>query len=527
MKRILCAAFLAGTVLDAQVTYDRIRNASAEPGNWLTYSGNYAGHRYSPLAEINRDNVARLQPAWVYQSRETGNIETTPIVVDGLLYVTEKPHIVTALDGRTGRPIWSYRRPAPTGLRGCCGQVNRGLAILGDTLFHNTYDSRLLAIDVNSGRMRWEVQVADATTGATMTAAPLAVKDKVIVGISGGEFGVRGYLDAYHAATGERAWRFHTVPAPGEPGNDTWEGNSWKTGGATTWVTGSFDPQLNLIYWGTGNPSPDYNGDDREGDNLYSNSLVALDADTGKMRWHFQFTPHDVHDWDSNQVPVIVDGVIDGRPRKLIVQGNRNAFYYVLDRETGAFISGTPYAKQTWADGIDGKGRPIVKPGTAPTAEGNLVYPGLGGGTNWYSPSYSPQTHLFYLMAHEDYAQVFYKLKSEYRRGENFESGGTRDVEGAESRGVVKAIDAVTGAIRWQFDLFAAPSAGILSTAGGLVFSGTREGYFFALDAASGKALWRFQTGGQVWSNPMSFQVDGRQHVAIAAGNGLFVFAVK
>jgi alcohol dehydrogenase (cytochrome c) len=528
--------FLAVATLTGEVPYERIRNASAEPGNWLTYSGNYSGHRHSPLSQIDRDNVSRLEPAWVYQSREAGHIATSPIAIDGLLYLTEKPHIVTSLDGRTGRPLWSYRRPPARDTVGCCGPVNRGVAVLGNALFSLTYDGRLIALDLTSGRLRWEVPIVDPKTGHSLTAAPLVVKDKIIVGMSGGEFGVRGFLDAYHASTGQRAWRLWTVPAPGEPGHDTWAGDSWKTGGATTWLTGSYDPDLNLLFWGTGNPAPDYNGDDRRGDNLYSNSLLAIDADSGSLRWHFQFTPHDLHDWDSNQVPVLLEGIVNGpsapksgqaRPRKLVVQANRNGFYYVLDRETGEFLRGSPFAKQTWAEGLDARGRPMVRAGTAPSPEGTTVYPGLAGATNWFSPSYSPATRLFYLMAHEDYAQVFYKVKREYKPGAHFEGGGARDVEGVEDRGVVKALDPLDGAIRWQFDLHSPPSAGVLSTGGGLVFAGTREGYFFALDDRTGKPLWRFQTGGPIWANPMSFEVNGRQHVAIASGSAIFVFALR
>ncbi|HEY2930248.1 MAG TPA: PQQ-dependent dehydrogenase, methanol/ethanol family [Acidobacteriota bacterium] len=518
---------LLGQMTFGQVPYERIRRAEAEPGNWLTYSGNYQGHRHSPLTQINAANVARLKPAWVYQMREAGKVETSPIVVDGILYITEKPNIVTALDGRTGRPLWGYRRTIPAGVRGCCGQVNRGLAILDDALFLGTYDAHLVALDLQTGKARWDVTVADYKLGHTITVAPLAVKDKVIVGIAGAEYGIRGFLDAYDAKTGKRVWRYWTIPGPGEPGHKTWQGESWRTGGASTWVTGSYDPELNLIYWGTGNPAPDWNGDDREGDNLYSCSLLALDADTGKLRWYFQFTPHDVHDWDSNQVPVLIDVAAGGRTRKLVAQANRNAFYYVLDRESGEFLCGAPYVKQTWARGLDARGRPMVLPNTDPTPEGRLVYPGLGGGTNWFSPSYSPRTGLFYVHAQEDYAQVYYKLKTPYKPGEQFEGGGAHNVAGVEPYGVVKALESETGKLRWEFKLHALSSAGLLSTGGGLVFGGNREGNFFALDAETGKPLWHFQTGGEVGANPVSFLVDNKQYVAIAAGRALFAFVVE
>jgi alcohol dehydrogenase (cytochrome c) len=526
MRAHAAALLLAATPALAQVPFQRIVDGRKEPANWLTYSGDYSGQRHSPLRQIHKGNIAALQPAWVYQSREAGKIETSPLAIDGIVYITEKPHIVTALDGRTGRPVWTYRRPEPRDVPGCCGPVNRGLAVLGDTLFHCTYDNHLVALDLHTGKERWARKIADQGTGHSMTAAPLAVKDKVIVGIGGGEFGIRGFLDAYDAATGERAWRFWTVPGPGEPGHDTWEGESWQTGGAGTWITGSYDPTQNLIFWGTGNPSPDYNGDDREGDNLYSNSLVALDADTGRLRWHFQYTPHDLHDWDSNQVPVLLEGVVAGRARKLVVQGNRNGFYYVLDRETGEFLSGTAYTKQTWASGLDARGRPVRLPNTAPSAAGTTVYPGLAGGTNWFSPAYSPLTRLFYMQTRADYSQVFYKLKPEYQPGRHFEGGGTRDVEG-EQHGALKAFDAVTGRLRWEFPLHAPPSGGVLSTAGGILFTSSREGYVIALDATTGRALWRFNTGGQIHANPVTFEVAGKQHVAIAAGQSIFAFALS
>jgi alcohol dehydrogenase (cytochrome c) len=522
MSALLLLTLLAQS---GPITPERLVRATAEPANWLTYSGTYNGHRHSPLAQITPANVARLRPVWVYQSREAGKIETSPIVIDGVLYLTEKPHIVTALDGRTGRPVWSYRR-ARVKVSTCCGEVNRGPAVLGDGLFYTTLDAHLVALDRRTGVLRWEVEVADYRLGHSMTAAPLAVKDKIIAGISGGEFGIRGFLDAYDARTGKRAWRLWTIPGKGEPGNETWSGNSWKTGGAPTWVTGTYDPELNLLYWGTGNPAPDYNGDARKGDNLHSNSLLAVDPDSGKLRWAFQYTPHDLHDWDSNQVPVLIDAPFGGRARKLVAHANRNAFFYLLDRVTGEFLLGAPYAKQTWATGLDPRGRPLRRPGMEPSEKGTLVYPGLAGATNWYSPAYNPDTRLFYVQAHEDYAQIFHKRDTPYKPGGRFEGGSARDVEGSEHYGVVKAIDPTTAKIVWQFPLHSAPSGGVLSTSGGLVFSGNREGFFFALDARTGKPLWRFQTGGLIWANPITFAVDGRQHVLIPAGQAIFVFAL-
>jgi alcohol dehydrogenase (cytochrome c) len=411
----------------------------------------------------------------------------------------------------------------PPDLLVCCGQVNRGLAISGDTLFLGTLDAHLIALDGRTGRVRWDAVVADYKTGHSITAAPLVVKDKVIVGISGGEYGIRGFLDAYDVETGKRVWRFWTVPGPGEAGHETWSGDSWKTGGAPTWVTGSYDADMNLLYWGTGNPGPDYNGDARQGDNLYANSLVAIDPDTGKLKWHFQFTPHDLHDWDANHVPVLVDAIVHGKSRKLVAMANRNSFFYLLDRATGEFLLGTPFARQTWADGLDDRGRPVLLPGMSPSLEGTKVYPGLHGGTNWFSPSYSPITRLFYVAAREE-ATSFYVGLPEYLPGNFYSAGGFRGIPGLEPWGAARALALETGKQVWEFPLHSPPWAGLLSTAGGLVFGGTNEGHFFALDATTGRPLWRFPTGGPVQANPISFLCDGKQFVAEAAGHALLVF---
>jgi len=524
--KVVVLLLLSAELVFAQVSYDRILRADSEPQNWLTYSGNYKGFRHSSLREINTTNVGRLKPVWVYQLREPGRLETSPIVVDGIVYISENSHIVTALDGRTGRPLWRYTGTPIRDFRACCGAVNRGLAILDDQLFLGTIDARLVALDMRTGKVRWEVKLADYKAGYSITAAPLAVKDKVIVGISGGDLGIRGFLDAYDSKTGKRVWRLWTIPAPGEPGHETWEGDSWRTGGGGTWITGAYDPELNLLYWPAGNPGPDFNGDYRKGDNLYTNSLLALDVDTGKLRWYFQFTPHDVNDWSANQVPVLINGVVNGKTRKLVVQANRNAFYYVLDRVTGEFLSGTPYVKQTWASGLDARGRPLRLPDTVPTAMGTLIYPGIEGGTNWYSPSYSPQTSLFYVAAQENYSQIFYKVKPHYKPGAMFEAGFVQNRVGVEPYGAVKALHPFSGKIKWEFKLHSLASGGLLSTAGGLLFGGDRDGNFFALDGRSGKLLWYFQTGGTIWANPISFSVDKKQHVAIAAGQAIFAFAI-
>lgn len=503
MRKVIVAFLSLATTLTAQA-------------NWPTYSGNLAGHRYSPLKQITTANVSRLRPVWSYQTQDLNPFETSPLVVDGVMYISEPPSNAAALDTRTGRALWTYRRPTPSSVPVCCSQVNRGLAKLGETLFLGTIDAHLVALDAVTGRVLWDVTVADYKTGHTITVAPLVVKDKVIVGIAGGEFGIRGFLDAYDPKTGARLWRFWTVPGPGEPGHETWAGESWKTGSAGTWVTGSYDPDLNLLYWGTGNPGPGYNGSVREGDNLYANSLLALDLDTGLLRWHFQFTPHDVHDWDSNHVPVL----IDTGARKLVAVANRNGFYYLLDRKTGEFLLGKPYGKQTWAKGLDPKGRPIVLP------ENPITYPGLHGATNWFSPAYDPVKKVFYVAVREE-GTLFYLGTAEYRPGFFFTGGGIRGIPGVEPSGAVKALDALTGEKRWEFPMHSPPWAGLLATAGGLLFGGTNEGHFFALDAASGKPLWRFPTGGAVAANPVSYLSGGKQYIAIAAGHALFGFALE
>ncbi len=525
MRRTLLWLSVAATAA-GQVTYERLRRAEAEPGNWLTYSGNYSSHRFSGLSQITPANVRRLKPVWVYQVRARERTQATPLVADGVMYLSEPAGEVTALDTRTGRPLWSYRRTMPKGVRGCCAQVNRGVAILDDTVYVGTYDARLVALDARSGIVRWETEVADYNTGHSITGAPLAVKDKVITGIAGGEYGVRGFLDAYDAKTGKRVWRTWTVPAAGEKGVETWAGESWKRGAAATWVTGSFDPDQNLIFWGTGNPGPDWNGEVRKGDNLYSDCLLALDAYTGQLKWYFQFTPHDVHDWDSTEVPVLVDGVVRGQKRKLVLFANRNAFYYVLDRQTGQFYTARAYARQTWAKGVDDSGRPVLLPDTTPTLEGNKAYPSVAGGTNWFSPSYSPAANLFFVAAH-DAGAIYHKGEAEYKAGAQFNGGGFRNIPGEEPAGAIRALRPFTGEQVWEFRLFSPPWAGVMSTAGGLVFGGTMEGDFFALDAASGKLLWRFQTGSGINANPVSYLSGGRQQVAIAAGNAVFAFAVE
>ncbi|MBL8213351.1 MAG: PQQ-dependent dehydrogenase, methanol/ethanol family [Bryobacterales bacterium] len=522
--KVLAIGLLLVAVLAAQVPYERIVAAEKEPGNWLTYSGNYQGHRYSPLSQLTPANVGGLKVRWAKQFT-MGRTQVSPIVVDGIMYITA-PNRAEALDLRSGNTLWKWERPIPRDYQSIgFGQVNRGPAILDDKLYVATLDCYLVALDAKTGQQRWAVKVEDYKPGYSMTLAPLAIKGKVIVGVSGGEAGIRGFVDAYDAATGKLAWRFYTIPGPGEPGHETWAGDSWKTGAGSSWVTGSYDAELNLVYWGIGNPGPDWNGDSRKGDNLYSCSFVALDGDTGKLKWHFQFTPHDTHDWDSTHVPVLLDAEVRGKKRKLVVNPNRNAFYYALDRVTGEFVAGREYAKQTWAKGLDDKGRPVPVPGMEPNAEGVLVWPALNGATVWFSPSYSPRTGLLYVMTRESGA-TYYKREAEYKPGTFFAGGGETRIPEREQWGALRALEATSGKKVWEFRLQSPPWAGVLSTAGGLVFSGTNEGNIFAVDAKTGQPLWDFQAGGMVAANPISFLVDGKQHVALAAERVLYVFGL-
>ena len=520
---VLCLLPFAAVL--AQVPYERILNARSEPHNWLTYSGTYDGQRHSALSQINSGNVGNLRVQWVQQSGHSESTQTSPIIVDGVMYITEPPNVVKALDARSGTVIWSYRKTIPDDLRLCCGRVNRGVAVLNDLVYYSSIDAHLIALDAKTGRLRWDTTIDDYKLGYSSSGAPLAIKDKIVTGIGGGEYGIRGFLDAYDAKTGKRVWRTHTIPGKGEPGNETWEGDSWKIGAAPTWVTGSYDPENNLVIWGTGNPGPDWNGDYRKGDNLYSDSFIALDADTGKLKWYFQFTPHDVHDWDATQVPVLIDGTFRGQPKKMVATANRNAFYYVLDRPTGKFLHARAYAKQTWATGHDDNGRPLVIAGTTPTIDGNLVYPSLAGGTNWFSPSWSPKHNLFYVPVREEGAYYF-KGTAEFKPGTLFVGGGQRANPAEEPFGAIRALETDSGSMRWEFPLKTQASAGILSTAGDLVFSGTGQGDVFALHAATGKLLWRFKGGGGVIAAPVTYMLDGKQFVALAVGRALFVFGL-
>jgi alcohol dehydrogenase (cytochrome c) len=492
---------------------------------WRTYGKNHAGWRYSELSQINTSNVARLAPQWIYQTGVGGKFEATPLVFDRQMFVTGPSNHAWALDLVTGRPIWHYYKAMPKGVSICCGQVNRGFAVLGDKLFKVNLEATLVAIDIKTGSVLWETQIDDIKRGYSATVAPLIAKNKVIIGIAGAEFGTRGFVDAYDAETGKRAWRFWTVPEPHEPGGKTWGGNSWKEGGGSTWITGTYDADLNLTYWGTGNPGPDMYGDIRPGDNLYTCAVVALDVDTGKLKWHYQYTPHDLHDWDAISDPVLMDLNVKGRKVKAVVQANRNGFYYVLDRTNGQFLLAKPYTKVSWADGIGADGRPRLISGQEPTEEGNKACPGIGGGHNWQATSYSPKIGLYYFQT-TDGCQIYYKTKQDFIEGAWYQGSTTAGLPTEPTTGAILGVDPATGDTKWRFDLVTPPTGGILATAGDLVFSGDREGYFFALDARSGKPLWKFQTGGVVIAPPVSYSLDGKQYIAIAAGSAMMTFAL-
>jgi alcohol dehydrogenase (cytochrome c) len=534
MARLLKNAFLLAAVVAAaapaalraqNITFDRLLKGLADPGQWLSYGGDYAGQRHSPLTQITPANVHQLTVQWAFQTAQLGKFEATPIVVDGIIYITGPNNAAWAIDARTGRQIWRYLRDLPDGMNICCGRVNRGFAVLGNRLYMATLDAHLLAFDMKTGAVLWDSTIDDYKKGYTATAAPLVVKDKIIVGIAGAEYGIRGFIDAFDANTGKKAWRFWTVPGPGEKGSETWEGDSWQRGGGSTWVTGTYDASLDLVYWGTGNPGPDLYGKDREGDNLYTDAVVALDPDNGELKWHYQFTPHDTHDWDATQVPVLADITVNGAPRKIMMFANRNGFYYTIDRTNGALITTRPFVQTTWAERIGPDGKPSVLPNTEPTENGTDVCPDITGGTNWMSPAFNPKTGLLYVTAREVCA-TYYGWEQEFVQGEYY-FGGAAQRAGGRGYGALRAIDPITGGVKWQFRYYSPSMAGVLSTASGLVFGSDMDGNLMAFDAAGGKNLWYFQTGSSIWAAPTTYMLDGRQFVVLPSGTTLFAFALR
>ena len=495
--------------------------------NWTSYNGDYTGRRYSSLQAINIGNVARLSAAWAFHPGNSQRLETTPVVVRGMMYVTSA-NDTFALDARTGRVVWHYSRPISSGLLDdAAAHKNRGVAVWRHFVYTETDDAHLLCLDARSGALLWDVQYADKEEHYGATSAPLMVKDAVVVGSSGGDSGVRGFVAAYDPLTGKQKWRFWTIPAPGEPGSSSWPGDSYLHGGATTWLPGTYDPELNTLYWTTSNAAPDFVGDSRPGDDLYTACVLALNPDTGELKWYFQFTPHDVYDYDATETPVLVDVEENGTTRHLLLHADRNGFFYVLDRVSGKFLHATSFVeKLNWAKSIDAAGRPVLT-GRIPTAEGTYICPGINGATNWFSPSYNPTTGLFYVMALETCNQYFATPRA-FVKGETFYDTGTKHPPGEQDQKILLAISPSDGKMVWRY-----PQAGLgdswggtLTTAGGLVFFGDDTGSLEAVEAATGRALWHFSTGQTIYASPMSYAVDGVQYVAISSGSDIFSFAL-
>ncbi len=497
-------------------------------GDWPTYHGNIGGNRHSPLLQINTSNVARLAAKWMFPIAGGQRLEVTPIVVDGVMYAT-MANEAYAVDAKNGREIWHYSRPlTPDVVGDAASKINRGVAVLGDKVFMLTDNAHMIALSRTGGQLLWDTEMADYKQHYGGTSAPLVVKDLVLGGTSGGDEGARGFLDAFNVNTGNRAWRFWMMPAKGEPLSETWVGRAIEHGCVTAWLTGTYDPETDLIYWPTGNPCPDYNGDERKGDNLYASSVVALEPATGKLRWYFQFSPHDLHDWDATETPMLVDADWHGKPRKLLLQANRNGFFYVLDRVTGEFLLGQPFAKKiTWASGIDAKGRPILVPGQEPSVEGTKTCPATSGATNWMSTAYSSATGLYYVMVRESCA-IYTKSDAWWEPGKSFYGGGARLAPGEPTEKFLRAIDIQTGKIAWEIPQIGTGGSwgGLISTAGGLVFYCDDSGAFAAIDARNGKPLWNFHTNQSWHASPMTYMVDGKQYMAVAAGSNIIAFAL-
>ena len=516
--------------IDMHVSNEQILSAGSKTDQWLTYSGSLDGKRYTPLNEITPENASRLRIRWVRQfGSSDSRSESTPIVVDGVIFNVESPSDVVALDAKSGDLRWHYTRSLPEKLPICCARANRGLAVLGNVLYMGSLDGYLVALNATNGNVIWQTQVVKPSDGFTITGAPLIVNGSVIVGVAGGEFGIRGILAAYDAETGRQKWTFNTIPGPGEIGHDSWKNDAWKTGGGPTWITGSYDPSLDLLYWGVGNPSPDFRGEDRPGDNLFTDSIIALHASSGKLAWYFQFTPHDDHDWDAAQTPVLADIPINGVLRQVICMPNRNGFYYVLDRTTGEFLVGAPFVVQDWAKSLDSAGRPILSANAPVSRSGRLSRPGVGGGVNWQNPALDQKKGSIFVPATEG-AAIFTEAPTAVR-GELGLFGGSHGSDVVEPDHMVRALDVATGAKKWdrfspkhRDSLFNGYS-GLLATGGGLVF-GASEGFAFAIDSATGNEVWRVFMGGDTYAAPISFTVDGHQVVLVSAGRVQMMFGL-
>jgi alcohol dehydrogenase (cytochrome c) len=526
---VLCSATLAAQQSGAPgVTYQDLLAGLKDPTRWLTYSGDYHGHRHSPLTQITPANVDQLTAQWTFQTGVLGTFQATPVVIDGVIYITGFNNNAWAIDARSGRQIWRYRRELPDDLHNCCGPVNRGFAVLGERLYMTTIDAHLLALDMKTGVVLDDVKLEDYKVGYSATVAPLVIKNMVIIGIAGAEYGIRGFIEAYDAQTMKKIWRFHTVAGPEDPGGKSWPpGESYLRGGGSIWVTGTYDPEQNLVFFGTGNPGPDYYSANREGDNLYTASLVALDADSGKMKWHYQFTPHDVHDWDATQVPVLGELTIDNQPRKVVMFANRNGFFYTLDRVTGKVIVAKPFVETTWAKEISSvTGRPILLPENHPNEQGARTCPDLGGGTNFMSPSYDPTSKLFFVTARETCA-TYFAFDQEFKPGVQWMAGGTVRPRDQKNFGALRAIDPVTAERKWEFRYTSVSASGVLTTASGLVFAGDGDGNIMAFESRTGKNLWHYQLGSSLRSTAgTTYMLDGRQYLLVPAGSMLTAFGL-
>jgi alcohol dehydrogenase (cytochrome c) len=525
----LLAALFTGSLIGQEPTMVSAQDLLASPvaADWTSYNGDYTGRRYSALREITPANVNQLRAAWVFHPGNSENLEATPVVVRGVMYVTAA-NDVFALDARTGRQVWRHSRPVSSGLLDdAAAHKNRGVAVWQNSVFVETDDAHLLALDARSGGLLWDVEYADKTKHYGATGAPLVVMDAVIVGTSGGDSGVRGFLAAFDAATGKKKWQRWTIPAPGELGSSSWPGDSYLHGGGTTWMTGTYDPELNTLFWTTSNGAPDFVGDSRPGDDLYTACVLALDADSGELKWYFQFTPHDLYDYDATETPVLIDAQENGALKHLLVQANRNGYFYVLDRTNGKFLHATPFVqKLNWAKGVNATGRPILT-GRIPTPEGTYICPGIEGATNWFSPSYNPDTKLFYVIALEA-CNVFFAKPRQFTPGETFYNTGTNHSSTVGSQKILLALSPPDGKVVWSYPQvgFGRSWGGTLTTAGGLLFFGDDSESFEAVDASTGRALWHFNTGQLMRASPMTYAVDGVQYVAVSAGSDVFSFSL-
>jgi alcohol dehydrogenase (cytochrome c) len=510
----------------APVSEAELAAADSSAAEWLGYNGGWSGRRHRETPALTAASVKALRLAWAYQlPADPANSQSTPIAVRGLVIVTTAQDVI-ALSQASGAVVWRFHREVTAEVNLCCSRSNRGAGVFGSQVFVGTLDAHLLALDLATGGLQWDVQVASPAEGFSIMGAPFLVDGRVIIGVGGGEFGVRGFLDAYEPVTGRRLWRFHTIPGPGEPGRETWPGGSFAPGGGATWVPGAYDPGRHLLYWGVGNPAPDFAADVRPGDNLYTNSVIALDVRTGTLRWTYQFTPNDSHDWDSAQTPVLVDLAWNGRVRSVLLWANRNGYFYVLDRATGEFLRATPFVKQNWNDGFDSAGRPRSRPAVVPSTQGSLVYPGIGGATNWWPPSFSDRLGLMFVAVREEGSLYFREPDLRADNGQLL-GGRTQPVPGEDYAAAIVAIDVASGIVRWRTPA-AGPTAlmgGLLSIADRLVLGGQGT-EFFALDGRTGRRIWQTSLGAPVQGAPIVFQTAQATRVAVTAGSVLFVFEI-